>query len=308
MSDFDESEDTPPPEPETFDFSKLRYLHKSKKIDRMRDWFFTNYEDPSIQMPYDSESGGYVYIDGGPYDAYDVLHDAFDEYVASSIIDELADELTADCPEWAPVPSEDDFEDWLARDVGQISEYRQVFVSAWTGITRLLKAELPEADAVFVHRLLFANVITALETYLADAFSTTVLADPALVRKFVETTPSFKQEKFSIAEIYSEMEGMEKRVKSELTKVMWHDLSKVSGMYRDTLGIVFPKNLGPIYRAIVNRHHIVHRNGKDLEGNSVNVYKDDVDDLLAAVIALVEDIDNKLPKPEEPEAEHDLPF
>jgi hypothetical protein len=40
-------------------------------------WFFELYQDPAQGVPFDSREGGYQYINGGPYDAEDVLMEQF---------------------------------------------------------------------------------------------------------------------------------------------------------------------------------------------------------------------------------------
>jgi hypothetical protein len=308
MSDLNESEDTPPSEPEAFDFSKLRYLPKDTKIERMREWFLANYEDPAIGTPYHSDVG-YLYVHGGPYDARDVLHEAFDEYVTPSVIDELAGDLTAECHEWAPLLSEQDLAEWYGQiaEEGPITEYYRVFSDAIENIHRLLAIDLPEEDRNFVYKLLFVNVITAMETYFCDAFSAAVLTDPALIRRYVEKSHDFKDQNLSLSKIYSVIDGIEDRIKEQFSNISWHNLAKVSGMYRDVLEIQFPRDLALIYRAIGTRHHIVHRNGKDQEGSLVIVSKDAVVELLTAVSDLVDVVDIKLPKRRRPE-DDELPF
>lgn len=68
--------------------------------EEMKEWFFNNYEDPANQTPHDE--GEYIYINGGPYDANDVLHEQFGKSVPEKTINELVNEITESCNEWAP--------------------------------------------------------------------------------------------------------------------------------------------------------------------------------------------------------------
>ncbi|WP_141397857.1 hypothetical protein [Novosphingobium sp. Chol11] len=45
--------------------------------EQMVAWFYENFEDPANQLPYESGSGGYQWIWGGPYDAIEELTSAF---------------------------------------------------------------------------------------------------------------------------------------------------------------------------------------------------------------------------------------
>ncbi len=138
--------------------------------------------------------------------------------------------------------------------------------------------------------MLYANVITCLETYLSDAFITTVKHDEKLLRRFVETFHDFKDEKFSLAEIFARYDSIHEFAVTSMASVIYHNLPKVSGMYRDTLGIQFPKDLKSLYKAVLVRHDIVHRNGKDKTGKFHSVSANDIDTLLIDVKVFVEHI------------------
>jgi hypothetical protein len=90
-----------------------------------------------------------------------------------------------------------------------------VFLISFSDIDQLL-AEPATNSRNYPHRLLYVNVITALESYLSDFFVSRVKADKALLRKFVETTPAFREQKVSISDVFGAMESIEKRAYSHL--------------------------------------------------------------------------------------------
>ena len=77
---------------------------------KMIAWFFANYEDPANSVPYDSGEGGYLFMDGGPYDAREELTEEFSAEPGFSAdkLEEIIDAAVAkieggegDCYEWA---------------------------------------------------------------------------------------------------------------------------------------------------------------------------------------------------------------
>lgn len=54
-------------------------------------WFATRYDDPREAVP--NEDGHFLYTDGGPFHADEVLHGRFDEVVPAEVIDELVASL-----------------------------------------------------------------------------------------------------------------------------------------------------------------------------------------------------------------------
>ena len=173
-------------------------------------------------------------------------------------------------------------------------------------IERLLEANVEAADRQCMLRLLYVNVITALETYLSDKFISSVKADDKLLRKFVETTPEFEKQNLPLSKVFSAREGIEERVREHLLEVVWHRLDKVQPMFRDTLGIKFPPDVKELHRAIIIRHDCVHRNGKtkadkDGKGGKEHVLDENsVKNLLSEATKLVEWIEAGGKEPEPP--------
>lgn len=271
---------------------------REAQLEMMREWFFKHFEDPAERTPYESAEGGYIWIWGGPYDAREELDAEFGDTIPEDVIEELVDELTGQCWEWAPTPSREDYDDFLVDDIALISEYHSNFISAIHDIEKLLETKVEGSVADCFYRLLFVNVITAMETYLSDAFINTVVHDPALMRRFIETTPEFQSEKVALSDVFSALEKIEQKANGHLVDVVWHNLERVRPMYRDTLGIEFPKDIGAVFRAIVKRHDIVHRNGKTKAGEGIPIACQDVIGLIASVQAFVHDVDAQLGKDE----------
>lgn len=137
------------------------------------------------------------------------------------------------------------------------------------------------------------NVITAMETYLSDAFISNVMTDDAMFRRLVETAPPFKEQKISLAEIYKEQSNLQSKVRAYLAEVVWHNLSRVQQMYKATFDIEFSKDLGALYKAVSIRHDIVHRNGRNKDGEEIYIGPDDVKQLIQDVECLVQAIDQQ---------------
>lgn len=268
---------------------------RDAKLEEMREWFYANYEDPAQRTPYMTSEGGYIWIWGGPYDAREELEANFGHEVPEDLIDELVDELNGQCFEWAPTPKPEDYDnDFRDEPEEGVVDFYGNFYKAIENVQTLLDANLDAEPQQYLHRLLFVNVITAMETYLSDAFINTVMPDSELVQKLVETSPEFKKEKISLSEIFKSMATIEEQAIKYLSEISWHHLQRVKPMYKDTLNIDFPKDLGGIYKAVLTRHDIVHRNGKTTKNEEVKVDADDVNELIIAVQAFVKHINDAI--------------
>lgn len=274
--------------------TKLRCAGRETKIDAMRTWFFSNYEDPVESTPYDSGEGGYIYVWGGPYKPEEELQDEFGGLISDDLIAELSEELCEISWEWTKHPEYDDTDEYLFESIARSTHHKKSFDEAIGSIEGLLAVRVEGDKKAHLLKLLYVNVITGIESYLSDVFISYVGNDKTLLRKFIETTPEFKTEKVSLAELFKAMDDVEKKARSHLIDIVWHHLNKVKPMYKATLGIDFPKDMKPLFKAVLVRHDIVHRNGKTKEGKLHSITAEDVKELVANAQSFVSCIDNQL--------------
>ena len=266
---------------------ELRDLDPETQRNVMEVWFRTHYEDPAERTPYDSSEGGYIWIYGGPFHADEELGAEFGEIIDQGVIDSLAGDLNYECWSWAPTEQPGDY-DFI--DIEDIADYYDNFIDALKNVRKLADTPVEDGVAPLLYRLLYINVVTAMETYLSDAFVNTVLNDSALVRKFVETTRHFEETKLSLSDVFAEIDRIEETVKVHLGQIVWHNLRRVRRMYLDVLSIEVP-GTESIFRSINMRHDLVHRNGKTKEGKAIPVKRGHVLALAQEVEQLVQGID-----------------
>ncbi len=144
----------------------------------------------------------------------------------------------------------------------------------------------------FIIRILYANIITAMETYLSDCFIRKIINNKEYIPKLLEFIPELKKKKFKdLKKAYEWFEKLDDNIFDVLTRFSFHNLSIVQNMYKNILKIEFPEKLGKIYRAISIRHDIIHRNGKTKEGEEFPITKEDLDDLIKIISKFIKKIE-----------------
>ena len=269
----------------------------------MREWFLANFEDPAQSLPYESREGGYIWIDGGPYDPHEELHTKFHEFVPESVIEELGDELSSECPEWAAQMDLSDDDPYGFEDIAEPEVYFDEYQLAMESNRTLLTIDVPDDLQNTFYGMVFVNLITIMETYLSDTFIGLVPSSERFMRNFVATTPEFKDRRLSLAELYNSLDDISEISREYMKNVVWHRLAIVQNMYRDTLGVSFPEHLDDIYRAIIVRHALVHRNGKH-EEEYVVITKERVQELADKIDDFIRSIADQVKRVQE----EDQPF
>jgi len=143
-------------------------------------------------------------------------------------------------------------------------------------------------------RMIYASVITSLETYLCDAFYKKVINSNDLIEKFIRKNKEFSEKKYSLDEIIDWQTSIKKKVTKYLFDVMWHNLPKVEHFYNNVIEVDFPEDYTNILRAINNRHDIVHRNGKNSKGSTHKISRKQVINLIDEVKEFVNFINNQI--------------
>lgn len=166
---------------------------------------------------------------------------------------------------------------------------------------------LDEDMKSYLYKLLYANLITSMEAYLSDTLIKYVTENDEYLRKFTETYKPFKNQTFTANDIFNRMDHLKDIVKGELRELMYHNLPKIKGIFMDSMGV----DIGVIkdlYKAVLIRHDIVHRNGKNKEGKEHVITKENVEQLCAQVNEFIYNIECQLPPTVTSEEEISLPF
>jgi hypothetical protein len=144
-------------------------------------------------------------------------------------------------------------------------------------------------------RMLYSNAISALETYLSDALTIKIITSKNHLRSFVETYKDFNESKFSISEIFKMHEKIEDRVNDALRGIMYHNLPKLKGIYKDSLGVSFP-DISFLTKAIIKRHDFVHRSGKTVTGEMQTLSQKDINELVEKIVEFVTEVNTQIKK------------
>ncbi|WP_323986367.1 hypothetical protein [Pseudomonas canadensis] len=171
----------------------------------------------------------------------------------------------------------------------QLEKYRKVS----TDIITLLRHQYPEDVKTTLYSMLFAQVVTAVETYLSSSFVSTVMGSEELIRKLVETDPEIAKRQFSLKEIFTQWEGLKLLVAKYLKDLIFHDIKKIKPMYKSVLDLDFGE-VPWLFKAILVRHDCVHRSGFDKEGNQHIISSDEIIELVKQCTRLVANIEGAL--------------
>lgn len=146
-----------------------------------------------------------------------------------------------------------------------------------------------------LQRMCYSSIITAVEAYLSDIMKRAVQED-SVRRRFVERYKPFQKDtKLDLSSLFITLDKIDRLIADALDSILYHDLEKVRGIFKDVLLVSFPeKDRAFLNRAVQLRHDIVHRNGRNTTGKEVSVGHQDVGQLDMVVREFIASVDGQI--------------
>lgn len=174
------------------------------------------------------------------------------------------------------------------------SEYYKEFLQSISNIKQLIEIEISDENLKKpFFRMLFANVITIMESYLSDTFIIKVTSKKKLMERLLNTK-LYNQEKKKLPDAYKWISKMKVNITEDLLKIQFHNLWKVKELYKEVLEIELPEVTEKLINSVFIRHDIVHNNGKTKKKGEWIINKDQINQLINDTEELVKSIENQL--------------
>lgn len=180
-----------------------------------------------------------------------------------------------------------------------IQSYFSIFNESIWNIQNLLRIQIDASLEQSYMNMLYASMITILETYLYDALKFNIFNQPNddLLRKFIEKYEQYQEEQFYYKKLYELYEHREDKVNETIDAISYHRLKDISNLYNSIFWIEFNKeSVSEISKAIYKRHDLVHRNGRKKNGQNHNITKEDVENLRDIIKRFVEWLESEIQK------------
>lgn len=220
-----------------------------------------------------------------------MLEEQFSDEVSEEIIEELASELSGEAYEWSGKEHHFDHVDIVEPNPGYFDDFQKEVGQ----IEEMIDAVMDEKIKSQLLKLLFVNLITLLETFLSEAFTTSVFSNPKFTRSFVEKNKDFKKRKITLSNIFNEHGHIDLTIKKYLSDLIWHRLDKVELLFKYTFNINFSP-YSTLYEAVKIRHFLVHKNGKNDKGKIMEITKAEFESTKDKICSFVLDLNKKLDK------------
>lgn len=179
--------------------------------------------------------------------------------------------------------------EWYIYNQSKVGE----FDTQMQSVKELLRVQVKDDTQFSLLVMMHGHIVAAIESYLASTFINTVTNSEPLIKKLVETDPSFSKMKFTLKEIYEKHQSLKLTVAAYLRDLIFHDLHKVKPMFNTVLQCDFG-DITWLFKAVEIRHHCVHRAGLDKDGNRVDISKNSIRILTKQAFSLVHKVEDDI--------------
>jgi len=174
---------------------------------------------------------------------------------------------------WADTPHYWPPEDWSFREPP--AHPFDIFEETISEIREIVVAADEEQGSSILNRMCFAQLISALEAYLADTLINAIRGKKQRLVALVKSDNILKDRKFSLGRI-AETEDFLWSVASEhLRELLYHNIPRIDPLFKAVFErpvIVGTEERAALLGLVSDRHDCVHRNGRSKDGGSPKKY------------------------------------
>lgn len=115
----------------------------------------------------------------------------------------------------------------------------------------------------------YVHAVTIMESFLFELAFKKIQGNESMQEEFVKFHKSF-QKNIKHSNIHFEMRTLITKIKEELVSIAYHNLPEISALYSTVLNIDIG-DINELTTIVELRHDLVHRNGKNKQGELINL-------------------------------------
>lgn len=136
-------------------------------------------------------------------------------------------------------------------------------------------------------KMIIAHSVTVLEVYLEDITKSLITSNDKYLSNTIKNVRPFSDTPFKLSELSFDKDGIRKFVLGKLSENLYHDIPKVVNIIGGVIGRKIKIQIDDVCRSTKIRHDIVHRNGRDTEGEQIDISHALALDILQAIESFV---------------------
>ncbi|WP_065204310.1 HEPN domain-containing protein [Shewanella woodyi] len=221
-----------------------------------------------------------------------------DQWIRDRLEDEDSDEESEEYKELADEYSnlqehlreQFEFEEdlkWLKKN--DSSTFHRLFLEEISELEKLIIKKPLKAKPYMMYRMTYAHSVSLLEAFIGETVKSLVNEND---RFFVNSfkIAELKNAKYTLEFLATTESNPKALAIKELSKILYHSMPKVKVIFETILGNKINLNISEVDKITKIRHDIVHRNGKNKEGEPVYLDQNDIVSMFEEIKSFANDL------------------
>lgn len=225
------------------------------------------------------------------------------EEMRNWICEHLEDDADEDTPGWdelaleysymqANYDEEAQYNKWYVSH--SYSDIHNTFQFQVNGLKDLLDMTVATFHEDTFYKMAYGHAVTLMESFLADTVRSLIITSDKYFANAISNVHCLKNAKFSISDIVKQKDGAKGFAITELSKVMYHNVSKVKDILDAVIDKKIQVDITEVSKITLLRHDIVHRDGKTTDGKLIKVDREIVIEVIDSIEQFVNTISAQL--------------
>lgn len=182
-------------------------------------------------------------------------------------------------------------------DIAQIQKQKTcVYETFENSILDLYNLKKLQIENSIFNNMLLGSAVSAMEAYLFDTFKRQIIDKENIKRRYVENFDNFNNKaNIKPENLFNFLDNLDEKISNEIDRLSFHNIDLAKGLYKNILCCNFNENeISELRKIISIRHDIVHRNGKKLSGEQIQITTESLEIYLTCISNFIKNIDQQI--------------
>ncbi|MDD2776301.1 MAG: hypothetical protein PHU06_10120 [Gallionella sp.] len=223
---------------------------------------------------------------------FDLQNERADEWIRQRLQNEDSDEHS---DEWNVLAQEyHDYQEHLFEEAEHQAELKWLRENGSSQIHKFFMDELAALEGItqrnlenrggmlfmpnsqLITKMAFAYSVTLLEAFLGDTLKSLITENDKFLENAIANVDEVKKAKYSLSDLQGSGTDVKSLTVRKISEILFHNIPKVKVVYEQVLGKSLSIDISKVNKISEIRHHVVHRNGRTLDGEHIVVTAEDL--------------------------------
>ena len=190
------------------------------------------------------------------------------------------------------------YDNWVSYLYATLDEVHDQYVERIKDINNLIRIDcVNDKQKGILNKLYFISVITYLDAFICDTILTIITSDESTFERYFNSIPC-NQIKVKMEDLKKQNSAgiLEQKVVHYVLRQSYSNIKTIKDFFKDFFKIKIEDKSGRISEYFEIRHKLVHRNGRDKDGNYIEIPDKDLETLIKDINDFVDQIMSKISK------------